>query len=186
MTSVNKRNSGILKISMVAVFGAMSFICTAFFPIPIAGGQGYLNFSDTFIFLIAALISPLTGGLVGSLSGALSDLYAGYGSFAPYTAGIKLLEGVVAGYLFIWLRNLLGGSRCRFLALGSFFIGGLIMAFLYMIPDLVMYSEEIAWIDLPFNIIQGSVNAVIAAVGFMTLSQTSVFSSVGFNKKRDR
>lgn len=49
MTTANRRTTYIIKIAMVAVFAAMSFVCTAFLPIPIAGGQGYLNFSDTFI-----------------------------------------------------------------------------------------------------------------------------------------
>ena len=105
MTTANRRTTYIIKIAMVAVFAAMSFVCTAFLPIPIAGGQGYLNFSDTFIFILASFISPLVGGLVGALSGSLSDIYAGYGSFAIWTAGIKFIEGIVAGYLFILLRK---------------------------------------------------------------------------------
>ena len=74
MTTANRRTTYIIKIAMVAIFAAMSFVCTAFLPIPIAGGQGYLNFSDTFIYILASFISPLVGGLVGALSGSLSDI----------------------------------------------------------------------------------------------------------------
>lgn len=179
MTTANRRTTYIIKIAMVAVFAAMSFVCTAFLPIPIAGGQGYLNFSDTFIFILASFISPLVGGLVGALSGSLSDIYAGYVSFAIWTAGIKFIEGIVAGYLFILLRKtLLNKGKARYLSLSSFYIGGLLMAFLYVIPDLVMADASVAIFDLPFNILQGVVNATIATVAFIFLSKISMFESV--------
>ena len=161
MTTANRRTTYIIKIAMVAVFAAMSFVCTAFLPIPIAGGQGYLNFSDTFIFILASFISPLVGGL------------------AIWTAGIKFIEGIVAGYLFILLRKtLLNKGKARYLSLSSFYIGGLLMAFLYVIPDLVMADASVAIFDLPFNILQGVVNATIATVAFIFLSKISMFESV--------
>lgn len=179
MTTTNRRTIYIIKIAMVAIFAAMSFVCTAFLPIPIAGGQGYLNFSDTFILILASLVSPLVGGLVGALSGALSDIYAGYGSFAIWTAGIKFIEGIVAGYLFILMRKaLLNKGKLKYLSLSSFFIGGILMALLYVIPDLVMYGSSVALFDLPFNILQGVVNATIASVAFIFLCKIPTFENV--------
>lgn len=175
-----KRTNIVIKITTTAIFAALSFVCTAFLPIPIASGQGYINFSDAFIFLIASLISPLTGGCVGALSGSMSDIVAGYGSFAPYTAAIKFIEGIVAGYLFILLRRILNGKKTRYISFVSFFIGGLVMAFLYMIPDLIMYTKEVAFIDLPFNILQGVVNAVVAIICFVPLSRIPPLNEKGF------
>ena len=36
----------ILKISFIALFSALIFVCGAFLAIPYAGGAGYFNFSD--------------------------------------------------------------------------------------------------------------------------------------------
>lgn len=52
------------------------------------------------------------------------------------------------------------------------------MAFLYVIPDLVMADASVAIFDLPFNILQGVVNATIATVVFIFLSKISMFESV--------
>lgn len=176
----SKRKNIVFKITTTAVFAALSFVCTAFLPIPIASGQGYINFSDAFIFLVASLISPIIGGCVGALSGSMSDLVAGYGSFAPYTAVIKFVEGIVAGYLFILLKKILKGEKTKYISFVSFFIGGLIMAFLYMIPDFVMYTKEVAFIDLPFNILQGAINAIVAIICFVPLSRIPPLNEKGF------
>ena len=39
----------ILKISFIALFSALIFVCGAFLAIPYAGGAGYFNFSDILI-----------------------------------------------------------------------------------------------------------------------------------------
>lgn len=178
MTAVRRRSQTVIRLVLVAVFGALSFVCTAFCPIPISGGQGYLNFSDLFIFITSALIGPAVGGLVGALSGAMSDLYAGFAQFALWTALIKLVEGVLAGYLFRALYKTNASGVRKALAFTSFYLGGLVMAGGYVVAEIFLYTGSVALFDLPFNLLQGAVNATLAIPCFLALAR-----AVGYEQK---
>ncbi len=179
MKSLTKKKF-IYNITIIAVFAALEFIFTSFIAIPIGFG-GYLNFSDLFVFLMASLVNPIVGGLVGGISSSLSDLYLGYAFYAPFTFFIKFIEGLIAGYLFkllvrkeeIKLKDCLISVIC-------FIIGGIIMAGLYMLPDYLQYvylpNMEIPsnivyvlFLDFAFNLIQGTINGVIAGILLMYL-----------------
>ena len=168
---------------LIGIFAALSFVITVYVSIPIPGtsGAGYLNLSDVFIFVLAALVNPWVGGLVGGVSGMLSDLFLGYSYFAPFTLMIKFIEGIVAGYLFRALT--ISGQTTRktyfWKSLIAFVVGGIVMAGLYMIPDYITYinipgeapggSYTFIFFDLGFNSIQGVVDAVLGSLIFVGL-----------------
>ena len=171
---------------ITSIFAALSFVVTMYIAIPIPGtsGAGYLNLSDVFIFIIAALVNPLVGGLVGGISGMLSDVFAAGGTyvfFAPFTLMIKFIEGIVAGYLFRALTAKGKETKVNYFwkSLVSFVVGGLIMAALYMIPDYITYvnilgeasgeSYLFIFFDFGFNSIQGIFNAVLGSLVFIGL-----------------
>lgn len=184
-------------MAVIGVFTALDFILARFASIPIFNGNGYLNLSDIIVFLLAALINPWAGGLVGGIAGLISDLVQGYVFYAPFTFFIKLIEGVVSGYLFRLLRGHLCGDRKVFFAksLISFILGGLVMGVLYVIPDCFTYLTHgafedgtyiILFIDLGFNCLQGIINAVLAALLILSLGGiSSLFMRFGLYSKRE-
>jgi len=178
------RNSKLIfNMVLTAIFAALSYVVTVWLPIPLPGtsGAGYLNLSDVFVFILAALVNPWIGGLVGGISGMLADLTLGYGYFAPFTLMIKFIEGIVAGYLFKALTSVGDDSKKTYLwkSMVSFIAGGLIMAALYMIPDYITYimipgqtpgdGYLFIFFDLGFNSIQGVADAIIASFIFVGL-----------------
>jgi len=178
------RNSKLIfNMVVTAIFAALSYVVTIWLPIPLPGtsGAGYLNLSDVFVFIIAALVNPWIGGLVGGISGMLADLTLGYGYFAPFTLMIKFIEGIVAGYLFRAFTSVGDDSKKTYLwkSMVAFIIGGLIMAALYMIPDYITYimipgenpgnGYLFIFFDLGFNSIQGVVDAIVASFVFVGL-----------------
>ena len=168
-TYLKNRNT-IFNMSLTAIFTAISIVVTAFCAIPIANGSGYFNFSDLFTFVIAALVNPFLGGAVGGLSGLIADLIAGYGSYAPFTLMIKFIMGVISGYLFRLLMKFNKPTKVHLTwkSLVSFIIGGVIMAVLYMLTDLILY-KEFAIINVGFNVLQGTLNSVIGSIVFVAL-----------------
>jgi len=181
---MNTRNSRLIfNMVITGVFAALSFVVTVYVSIPIPGtsGAGYLNLSDVFIFVLAALINPWIGGLVGGISGLLSDLALGYSYFAPFTLMIKFIEGIVAGYLFKALIKSGKPTRLNYFwkSIVAFVSGGLLMAGLYMIPDYITYilipgeapgqSYNFIFFDLGFNSIQGIVDALVGSAVFIGL-----------------
>jgi len=182
-----KTKNLVFQMCLVAIFAALDFVITYFIAIPITlggAGSGYFNFSDVLIFALAAIASPLAGGIAGGISGLFSDISLGWGLFAPYTLVIKFIEGIVAGYFFRFLKKFGKDNKGNDIwkSLVSFIIGGLLMAVLYMVPDIVTYvttpvvdgeanSYLFVFIDLLFNSIQGLINAGIGCVVFMALYQ---------------
>jgi len=180
---MTKNSKLIFDMVLIGIFAALSFVITVYVSIPIPGtsGAGYLNLSDVFIFVLAALVNPWVGGLVGGVSGMLSDLFLGYSYFAPFTLMIKFIEGIVAGYLFRALT--ISGQTTRktyfWKSLIAFVVGGIVMAGLYMIPDYITYinipgeapggSYTFIFFDLGFNSIQGVVDAVLGSLIFVGL-----------------
>ena len=77
----NKTRKTILRMTYVAIFGALAFILTYFVRIPYPSDAGYLNFGDAVILLISMALGPVEGALVGMLAGSMADLAA---SSAPF------------------------------------------------------------------------------------------------------
>ncbi|MCI2068274.1 MAG: ECF transporter S component [Bacilli bacterium] len=176
----------VFKMCVSGVFAALDYIVTWLvqIPIPVSSGAGYINLSDVFVFVLAALVGPWTAGIVGGLAGFASDfMNPAYAFFAPFSLLIKFIEGVVAGYLFKLLR---GQGEIKKVALTlkcllAFILSGILMAALYMLPDYVFYLTSpsslpggtymFIFFDLGFNLLQGVVNAVLGVLIFLGLVQ---------------
>ncbi len=173
-------------ICVIAIFASLEFVITSYISVPIGGGAGYLNFSDLFVFLLACFVHPLVGGAVGGISGMYADLFLGYATFAPFTLIIKFLEGVVSGYLYMFLAKKQTNNILKVIfTFISFIVGGILMALLYTIPDFITYgttdlatSLPIVYLDLGFNTLQGVINACIASCLIIGLDKTNVFKLI--------
>ena len=160
---------GTKKLALTALMAALTAVLTlASVPLP---GGGYYNFGDVAIFIAAAALGPVAGAFAGGLGGALGDLILGYTFYAPFTLVIKALEGLIAGLLFKAFKSafIKDGGRVKkavFSAVSNV-VGGLIMAAGYFLAEGLLLAEG-KWqgglVNLPWNILQGALSAVVAAV----------------------
>ena len=160
---------GTKKLALTALMAALTAVLTlASVPLP---GGGYYNFGDVAIFIAAAALGPVAGAFAGGLGGALGDLILGYTFYAPFTLVIKALEGLIAGLLFKAFKSAFikeGGTvkKVVFSAVSNV-VGGLMMAAGYFLAEGLLLAEG-KWqgglVNLPWNILQGALSAVVAAV----------------------
>lgn len=161
----DKTRKRIYFLTLTAILTALCTVITYFVSIPLPGGKGYLNLSDSIIMVTASIINPFIGGIVGGVSGFLSDVFLGYGaSYAPFTVFIKFIEGLVAGFAYLGIKKLFKGKFYQLNVL-TYIVSGLLMAVMYMIPDAIFFKDLI-YIDLVGNIFQGLAGA---GVGFYLL-----------------
>lgn len=150
----------------IAMGVALSILLTSFVFIPLPLG-GFLNFTDVFIVLYSMFFGPWIGGAVGALSGLMVDVILGYGFYAPFTFFIKLIEGIVVGFLFLKFPK-----KIRYLAP---FIGGIVMAVLYVIPDFILLSNWLsALTNLAFNLLQGIIGAALGLSIYIILIKAKI------------
>lgn len=137
-----------------ALFAALTFVCTAFVKIPLPAA-GYVHLGDTFVFLSAALL-PLPYAMVASaLGAALADLAAGFANYAIITAVVKALMVVVVWAVYRRVRPwwaLVLGLVAATIVLGEG----------YFFFEWATLGVAVAWTDLPFNLLQGTVCGAVA------------------------
>lgn len=162
----NSESRLIYQMIAIAMGVALSILLTSFVFIPLPLG-GFLNFTDVFIVLYSMFFGPWIGGAVGALSGLMVDVILGYGFYAPFTFFIKLIEGIVVGFLFLKLPK-----KIRYLAP---FIGGIVMAVLYVIPDFILLSNWLsALTNLAFNLLQGIIGAALGLAIYIILIKAKI------------
>jgi len=154
---VTGHRTPVVTITVTAVFTALVFLSTYLFQIPIPATQGYFNLGDIMIFITALTFGRTVGGFAGGIGSALSDAFAGFGTFAPFTLIIKGLEGYVAGL--ISRRSV----RRRTLMI-AWAAGSVVMVLGYFLAEsffisLVFGSSSATGIvaasgEVPFNILQ--------------------------------
>lgn len=157
------------KIALTAVMSALAAALTLV-SVPLPGG-GYYNFGDVAIFSAAATLGPFLAALVGGLGGALGDLILGYTFYAPFTLLIKAVEALVAGALFALFKRAFvkesGRVKNFVFSFLSNLAGGLLMAAGYFVAEGLLLAEG-GWqgglVNLPWNVLQGAVSAVVAPV----------------------
>lgn len=164
---INRESKLILQMVVIALGIAGSVLLTSFVFIPLPLGGGFLNFTDVFVVFYALFFGPLTGGLVGALSGLMVDLILGYGFYAPFTFAIKLVEGLVVGFIFHKIK-----SKMRFIGP---FVGGLLMAILYFLPDyLILHDLVPTLVNLGFNVVQGMIGASVGLALYLIIIKTKI------------
>lgn len=159
---MNERKRKVFYISLHAMGIAICTVVTLFIQIPLAGGAGYLNFSDAILLVFSALFGPYSGMVVGGLGALAADLLSGYAQYAPFSLIIKALEGLLVGYLL---------KKNRIPAILSFLFGGVFMALCYFIPDKIYFGFETASYNLIWNGLQGIINAILAYLVHLSIQK---------------
>ncbi len=127
--------------------------------IPIAGGQGFLNVGDAIIHTAAYLIGGWHAAAAAGLGSALADLILGYSLYMPGSLVIKASMALLGSFL---LRRF----RYKQPAVA---LSGLVMPAGYLLYELLLsalgvFDAKLAFFDLPFNLIQYAVGAVLGSI----------------------
>ena len=131
-------------------------------PIPIPATSGYFNIGETAVYIAALVFGPWVGGLAGGVGAMLSDIYLGFGLYAPGTLVIKGVEGIIVGFLNVKLRKRF--SNATFCASAAVVVGGLEMVAGYFVYQQVVVGLPfvVALGEVPWNIVQMLVGLAVA------------------------
>jgi uncharacterized membrane protein len=163
----SKEHRLIARMSAVAIFGALSFVLTAFLPIPYAGGAGYFSFGDTIDLVGSLLLGPVEGALIGIIGGAFSDLFLGYTLFAPWTVLAKGLMGLISGFLYIVLK------KHKIIRFSSLFIGATFEILVYMLCYYINFGFA-GMLSSAFDCVQAYGSAILASLLYLALEKAKV------------
>lgn len=84
---------------MLGLFTALSCVATLLVQIPF-GPMGYINFGDAVVMIAGVVLGPVGGAVTGGIGPALADIFTGYVVYAPFTAVIKAVEGLLCGLIY--------------------------------------------------------------------------------------
>ena len=150
----------IRKLVISALMAALVCVATMVVRIP-TPTNGYVNLGDCVVLLSGWLLGPWWGGAAAGIGSMLTDLFAGYTSFAPGTFLIKGLMAVMAYFLYIAMKKSSAGAIVSGVAAELWMAGG------YFVYEALALQYGIgAAVGIPSNLVQGAVGLV---VGFILL-----------------
>ncbi len=88
-----------LKVSLTAIFTALTTVTTMSFSIYVPATKGYFNLGEVMVYTTAILLGPFIGAVAGGVGSMLADVILGYYIYAPGTLIIKGVEGFIVGLL---------------------------------------------------------------------------------------
>lgn len=142
------------KLSLYALFIALTCVGTLAIRIPFPLTKGYLNLGDAVLLAAAILLGRRGGLLAGGLGSFLADVLTGY-AYAPATLIIKGIEGYVCGLIFERWPSTMG----RVLAV---VVGAFLMATGYFVFEIFLVGVQTAAISYGANLGQGAAGAILA------------------------
>lgn len=158
------------KLTLIAMFIALTTIATMVIQIPIPATKGYLNIGDTLLICAGLLLGKTVGGIVGGIGSAMADLLSGYAFYAPITLVVKGLEGYLAGAL---------NEKTKLSTIASAIIAGLVMAVGYLLAEgIILYNFPTALASFVPNILQGIAGAILATILYPVLKTAPIIKKM--------
>ncbi len=169
-TMMKKANTK--KIVLNGVMIALTFLATRIISIPGPIAPGVINLGDTVILITAVLLGKSSGMLAGAIGSALADItFPGGFVFAPVTLIVKGLEGYIAGMLASRGGTVKEAVKGRLYIITAMAAGALLMVIGYFAAEAFILSLfdstfglTFAVSELPFNLVQGGISALIAYI----------------------
>lgn len=155
------------KLVTYAMGISLTTLLTIAFPIPAIVNNGYINLGDVIVLLMGIIFGPVAGFLAGGIGSALADVILGYTMYAPFTLVVKGFEGLIIGLLAKNNSNILIKS----------IIATAVMVFGYFVSESFMYGAHGALANIPGNVIQAIIGAILATIIF------EFFKKNGIDKK---
>lgn len=165
---MDKKYSRIHTLAFGAVFAALITVTTAFVKIPTP--MGYIHAGDALVFLTAIIVPPPFCFIASAIGGALADLLAGYAVWAIPTAVIKALNVLP----FVIAKIILNRNNKPYAIFSVPMILAVIISCAvtvagYFFANCLLYDYAAAWAEVPFNLVQSAVGAVLFAVAALAL-----------------
>ena len=161
------------RICLGGILIALTYVFTMFVSIPLSS-TGYINLSDFFIVFTTISVDPVCGLLVSVIAPALADLSLGYFIYIPFTILAKGLEFLLIYLIFYKIK---GNWKYALL-----FLGALVMAATYIIPDLIALGFDqylVALLNFIFNFLQGIVGLVLGLIVHHIFKKTKLLDKIG-------
>jgi Predicted membrane protein len=137
------------RIVQSALFTAILFVVTTTVSIPIV--VGFVNLSDTIIFLCASVLPLQYSLLVAGIGTSLADVFLGYGQYAIFTFFIKSFEAVIVAKMHTEHTVI------------KFILAGIFMMFSYALVDCFLLGSTVPFFpSLFYNGLQATVSIVLA------------------------
>lgn len=169
-------------LALTAMLAALVTAATAFIKIP--APFGYAHAGDSMVFLSACVLPAPLGFIAAAIGGAMADVLSGAAVWAIPTAIIKALN-----VLPFFLARLVLQQRQRddkilrlpvVLALpvsAAITVGG------YYVATLLLYDNAAALAEVPFNIMQSAVGAVLFIALALALDAIKLKQRLGLTTK---
>jgi hypothetical protein len=197
MIEINKHTSGssrseksdnTLIFVTTAMMTAMVMIATTFFKIPNA--MGYIHLGDGFVLLAAIILPKKYACFAGGVGAGLADIYGGYAVWAPWTLVIKIVMVLIVQLFFDFLTKRASNGKHIAKIAGIPFaeLFAYVLAVLWTVSGYYVAQGFISgnWIapvaDVPGNVLQASVGAVIAILVSVALGKTSLGRSFYYRR----
>ncbi len=165
----------LLKLCFSGMFAALICVATILIRIPAPLGEGFLNLGDCFILIAAWTVGPWYGFAAGAIGSALADIFGGAPLYAPGTFVIKGLIALTAALIFHALSSKSSKLRVLGLIIGAL-VGEAVMVAGYYLYDAVIlgYGFVPTLVNVPQNLIQGALGAVIGVVLMPVILKTGL------------
>lgn len=164
------------RLVQAALFAALAYIGFQFFKIDIAVGAEKTAFhlGNTFVVLGALLLGGSWGGIAGAIGLTIADLTSGYVTSAPKTFLLKLLIGLLAGFVAHHIFHLTKtGTSKKKVFLATIVSSAVGLGFNIIADPLVGYFYKLYLFGIPqdmaktlakISTITTSVNAVLSVI----------------------
>lgn len=185
LKNLNTREDNTKKIKGIVLNGlmiALVLLVTMFTKIP--GPLGYFNIGDAAIIIAAVMFGRKSGFIAGAFGSALADIFLGFAYFAPITFVVKGLEGLVIGHIIHGAkgRKRINGEAIRIFAI---ILGCIVMVAGYFFSEIFvlgLFSTEYGYAkalsELPFNLVQGGISAIVGYVMSTSLSRVKALKQI--------
>lgn len=173
MEKNNVVKNNLLKMVFTGLMAAIVCVATAILVIPLPT-SGYANLGDCFVILSGYMLGPVYGALASGIGAGLSDLFLGYGIYAPFTFIIKALMAIAVYYITKIGRDGSFGKKILF-AFISAVIAECIMIGGYFVLESFLYGINGALPNILGNAVQGIFGCISASVAYSVFEKSSLF-----------
>lgn len=149
------KNKKLYNLIFASLFAALICLFNVVIHIPTPGGNGFFNIGDAFVLLGGVFLGPygIASAIIG---GVLSDVILGYALYAPATA---ILKGICGLIIFLMTKK----SKKISAFLPAALLGEIVISAGYFVYEYFAISlREGAIMNIPANLIQGAVSIVLA------------------------
>ncbi|MEE0858105.1 MAG: ECF transporter S component [Acutalibacteraceae bacterium] len=185
MENKNSARENLLKVVFTGLMAALVCVATAVLVIPLPT-SGYANLGDCLVIISGYMLGPVYGALASGIGAGLSDLFLGYGIYAPFTFLIKAVMAIMVYYITKLGRERSFGIQLLFTVIAAI-VAEVIMVGGYFTLEVFLYGVEGALPNIFGNSMQGIFGCLSASILYTVMGKANLFKItdklLGRNKK---